>query len=412
MTAAAPTLVCPRCRFSADLGPAFFGCPRCDAQNRLSVLHVHYPDIRVPDVAPFTPRHGTFWDYGPRLPLPDPSFRLSLGEGNTPLVRSHRLAGELGIPEVYLKNEGANPTGSFKDRYAAVTLSMACAFGFKKVVVSSTGNHGAATAAYAAAAGLTCLVLGAPRMPAAIVEQISRSGALPVIVDGPDRFSLVETLAARHGWFPAGLFLETRVHNPFGVEAYKTIAYEIVRDLGDVPDAVVFPSARGNGLFGAWKGFNELMELGVTRRRPRMIACQPTAAATIERSLAAGSVTRVTPGESVAVSITEEIADGCAVDAVRLSGGAAVSVDDEAALGATSALAADGLWVEVSSGVAVAGLRRLIEQGRLRDVTRVVVILTGAGIKWCDPAAGRTVARIHGLLEELERVLGARGTRL
>jgi len=136
---------------------------------------------------------------------------------------------------------------------------------------------------------------------------------------------------------------------------YKTIAWEIVRDLGDVPDAVVFPCARGNGLYGAWKGFRDLLELGVIGRLPRMIACQPAGAATIEASLKTGAPVRLTPSPSVGVSINEEQASVRAVDAVRESGGAGVSVSDEAALAASRSLGAEGLWAEVSSAFALAG---------------------------------------------------------
>lgn len=402
---------CPRCGFRSGLDAWFFGCPDCRQRGQVSVLEAAYPASARPQAAPFGPTRDGFWGYAARLPVPDAASRLTLGEGNTPLVHSRRLGLSLGLPGLWFKCEAANPTLSFKDRYAAVSLSVARSLGFKKVVVSSTGNYGAATAAYAALAGLGCVVLCADGIPALILDQILQYDGVPVVVEGPDRFGLVEYLATEHGWFPAGLFLETRVHNPFGVEGYKTIAWEIVRDLGDVPEAVVFPCARGNGLYGAWKGFRELHELGIIGRLPRMIACQPEGAATIAASLRAAAPVRLTPRPSVAVAINEAIASARAVEAVRESGGTAVPVPDTAALAAARSLGHEGLWAEVSSALALAGVEQLVRAGDLTEDMRVVVVLTGSGAKWAGDAApsARNVPRIHGTSAELEACLARIG---
>ena len=408
------TFSCPRCDFRGGLDAWFLGCPECRRQGQISVLEAAYPANARPLEAPFGTARDGFWGYASRLPVPDAASRLTLGEGNTPLVRSRRIGMSLGLPELMFKCEGANPTLSFKDRYAAVTVSVAKSLGFKNVVVSSTGNYGAAVAAYAAVAGLTCVVLCAAGVPPLVLEQIIHYGGEPVVIKGPDRFSLVEYLVTEHGWFPAGLFLETPVHNPFGVEGYKTIAWEIVRDLGDVPDAVVFPCARGNGLYGAWKGFRDLLELGVIQRLPRMIACQPVGAATIEASLKAGSPVRLSPSPSVGFSVNEEQASERAVDAVRESGGTGVSVSDEAAVAASRSLGAEGLWVEVSSAFALAGVEQLVETGNLNEDMRVVVVLTGSRAKWGVEADqfAPTVSRIHGTSAELEACLAEMGISL
>jgi threonine synthase len=405
---------CVRCGFRGGLDAWFLGCPDCIQRGQVSVLEAVYPGDARPTAAPFGATRDGFWGFAPRLPVPDASSRLTIGEGNTPLVRSRRLGPSLGLPELLFKCEGANPTLSFKDRYAAVTVSVAKSLGFKKVVVSSTGNYGASVSAYAAVAGLPCVVLCAEGIPALVLEQIVHYGGQPVVIEGPDRFSLVEYLVTEHGWFPAGLFLETRVHNPFGVEGYKTIAWEIVRDLGDVPDAVVFPCARGNGLYGTWKGFRDLRDLGVTHRVPRMIACQPLGAATIAASLHAGTSVWLTPSPSVAASINENLASARAVDAVRQSGGTAVPVSDEAALAAARSLGAEGIWAEVSSALAVAGVEQLVQAGDLDEDMRVVVVLTGSGAKWSgDPRPMvSAVPRIHGTPAELEACLVRNGMSL
>jgi threonine synthase len=404
---------CVRCRFRSGLDAWFLGCPDCGREGMVSVLEAVYPGDARPTAAPFGATRDGFWGFAPRLPVPDAASRLTIGEGNTPLVRSRRIGPALGLPELLFKCEGANPTLSFKDRYAAVTVSVAKSLGFQKVVVSSTGNYGAAVSAYAAVAGLPCVVLCADGVPGLVLEQIVHFGGQPVVIEGPDRFSLVDHLVSEHGWFPAGLFLETRVHNPFGVEGYKTIAWEIVRDLGDVPDAVVFPCARGNGLYGTWKGFRDLHELGIIHRIPRMIACQPVGAATIAASLQAGTSVRLSPNRSVAVSINEDLASARAVDAVRTSGGTAIPVSDEAAVAAARSLGAEGIWAEVSSALAVAGVEQLVEAGDLDEDMRVVVVLTGSGAKWGDSLpVTSTVPRIYGTSVELEACLARNGISL
>jgi threonine synthase len=263
-------------------------------------------------------------------------------------------------------------------------------------------------------ADLPCVVLCADSVPGLVLEQIVHFGGQPVVIEGPDRFSLVDYLVREHGWFPAGLFLETRVHNPFGVEGYKTIAWEIVRDLVDVPDAVVFPCARGNGLYGTWKGFRDLHELGIIHRIPRMIACQPVGSATIAASLQAGTSVRLSPNRSVAVSINEDLASARAVDAVRKSGGTAIPVSDEAAVAAARSLGAEGIWAEVSSALAVAGVEQLVEAGDLGEDMRVVVVLTGSGAKWASDSlpVASTVPRIYGTSVELEACLARNGIPL
>jgi threonine synthase len=364
-----------------------------------------------PEAAPFGNRRGSFWAFEARLPLGDGDPHVSLGEGSTPLIRSLKVGAQLGLPSLYFKNEAVNPTLSFKDRYAAVTVSMAVRLGFKKVVVSSTGNLGAAVAAYTAAAGLVCVVLCARHAPAAIIEEIMRYGALPVRIEGVDRFALVEHLAVHRGWYPAALFLEAPVHNPYGVEAYKTIAYELVQDLGDSPDVVVFPCARGNGLYGAWKGFKELAEAGVVQRLPRMVACQPAAANSLEQSVAKGDIVRIAPSVSIAASITEEIADRHAFDAIRASAGVAVSVSEAAIADAVRQLGAEGIWVEPSSAATVAALPLLLERGAIRRSDTIVAVLTGSGAKWAGIVGWDAdgIDRIEGRPEELESCLHNHG---
>ncbi len=408
-------LACGRCGRMCAPGPAFFGCPSCRQGGEVSVLEVEYAPAARPGCPPFGDgeRSSGIWSYAALLPVQDAASRVSIGEGHTPLLPSGKVGPRIGLSRLYYKNETANPTWSFKDRYAAVTVSMAKSLGFKRIIASSTGNHGTAVAAYAAAGGLTCVVLCSPGAPAVMLEQMRAYAAVPIVITGGDRFSLVERLAVEHGWFPASLFLPTPVHNPYGIEGYKTLAYEIVRDLGACPAAVVFPCARGNGLYGAWKGFRDLRRLGLIDRLPRMIACQPLAANTLERSLRAGHIVRIPAPRSIAASITEEVAAPQALEAIQTSGGDAIAVPDAEAVEMARQLAAEGLWVETSSALAVAGLTTLRERRVLTPDDAIVVVLTGAGVKWTsNTAAMADVPRIEGSARQLEDCLAREGIAL
>lgn len=305
----------------------------------------------------------------------------TLGEGGTPLVRAPRIAARLGVGELFFKLEGANPTGSYKDRYVAATLAAVLPFGVDRVVVSSTGNLGVSVAAYAAAAGIPCLFLAAAGLPRAALVQAQAHGALVAMTDAQRRNVLFEHAALERGWFPVGLRMPRRVSNPFGVEGYRAIATEVVAALGRAPGAMLFPCARGNGLFGAWRGFSAM-----PGPRPRMVACQPADANSIEASLRAGveMPLELPPSTSIAFSTRESQADPMALRAIRESGGTAASVDDEAILAAQAELARNGIFVEHSCALPLACLPGLLARGALRRDETIVCVLTASGVRWSD----------------------------
>ena len=227
---------------------------------------------------------------------------MSLGEGDTPLVLSRVIGPRLGLSRLYFKNETVNPTWSFKDRYVAVTVNVARMLGYRRAVVSSTGNLGVSAAAYCAAAGLTCLFLAPRHTGGPLLSQARLHGAEVVRTTSEGRQVVFEHLARHRGWFPIGLFLPRPVHNPFGIEGYRTIAYEILEELGTAPAAMLFPCARGNGLYGAWKGFRDAQRWGWAADVPAMVACQPLGANSLEVSLRRGEaeVIELPPAESIA----------------------------------------------------------------------------------------------------------------
>jgi threonine synthase len=325
---------------------------------------------------------------------------VTLGEGETPLLPLDRIAARFGIESVFGKAEFMNPTQSYKDRTNAVSVSLARQFGFDKVCCISSGNHGVSVAAYAAAAGLRALVLLSKSTPPRIIDEIRYYGADAVVIDPASAHSsvleLVERLHVEHGWFisnrndplPSG----RRFGNPFGLEGYKTIAFEIWRQLGGKsPDWCLMPVGGGDGIVGLWRGFLELKSLGLTTSVPRMVACQPTAGASLvnacTRSL--GQIEPVETSETIALSLVDERSADQSLRAVNQSNGTAVAVDDDQLRDALELLGACGIEVEPSSAAAIAGLETLSISGTI-DGGLIVAILTGTGLRW--PA---TFGRLH-----------------
>jgi threonine synthase len=378
------SLVCEACGKRHRAFAATTGCPDCASRGRTTVLQVEG-----------------------RLPRAGDAGAITLGEGATPLVPAPRIAARLGLSRLFFKLEGANPTGSYKDRYVAATLNAVLPFGIDRIVVSSTGNLGVSAAAYAAAAGLPCLFLAASGLPTAALLQAQSHGAHVVMTDPERRQVLFEHAALERGWFPLALRMPRRVSNPFGVEGYRAIGEELVAGLGRAPDAVLFPCARGNGLFGTWLALRDM-----EGSKPRMIACQPTTANSLEVSLREGRALPVElpPSDSVAFSTRERVADPMALQAIRESGGCAVSADDAEILAAQAELARAGIFVEHSCALPLACLPRLIASGAIRRDDTVVCLLTASGIRWAEHLPPfPPVSTIDATPDALDRHLAAAG---
>jgi threonine synthase len=367
-----------------------FGCPRCAATEVVSVLEVERA-VEDPPVSR-APRPGSErWSYAPLLPGGSDGDRVTLGEGGTPLVRSRIIGPRLGLQRLFFKNETVNPTWSFKDRYVAVTVNVARSLGFDRAVVSSTGNLGVSASAYCRAAGLSCIFLAPSETPQPFLAQGALHGARVLVTSWEGRQPIFEHLARRWHHFPIGLFLPRPVHNPFGIEGYRAIAYEIVAELDRAPRAVLFPCARGNGLYGAWKGFRDARRWQWTADHPMMVACQPTGANSLEVSLrrGLGEMVELPPVESVAASTRETVADAHALRALVESEGAALSATDAEILDAQLRLGHEGFCVEPSSALPVACLPRLLATQKVSADDDVVCVLTGAGMRWPEQLAAR-----------------------
>jgi len=387
-------LSCLRCRARFDEPRLFTGCPRCRAQGVAVNLTVEY------DLSPLagitTDTFGTtargLWRFRHLLPV-RPTAPISLGEGATPLVHLERLGRRLGLPRLYAKDESQNPTWSYKDRLCATAVTHAVETGARVITISSTGNHGASTAAYAARAGLPCVIFTLASVPETMKTLMQAYGAAVVACPTSEsRWDLMRQGVERFGWYPTSGFVTPPVgSNPWGVEGYKTIAYELAEDLGwTAPDVVVVPSAYSDGLYGIWKGWTELQTLGLVKHAPRMIAAEPFGplAHALEHGLQAPEPVEA-PAPSVAFSIASRYGTWQGLAALRESGGTGVRLTDEGVLEAQRALAREeGLFVEPSSAAALTAVMQLVARGSLDAEQTVVVVLTSGGLK--DTGASRT----------------------
>ncbi|HEX9436496.1 MAG TPA: threonine synthase [Candidatus Limnocylindria bacterium] len=322
--------------------------------------------------------------YASRLPVTARTPRFTLGEGSTPLVRAPRLERETGVAEVWLKVEGMNPTGSFKDRGMVVAVAKAVEEGATSVICASTGNTAASAAAYAARAGLPCaVVLPAGHVALGKLTQALVFGARVVAVRGgfDDAFAIARSLAA------AGEGTLVNSLNPYRIEGQKTAAFEVCETLGDAPDALFIPVGNAGNITAYWRGFVEAAASGLAHGRPRLFGYQAEGAAPIVRG------ERVAEPKTVATAIRigDPASWTAAVEARDASGGAIEAVSDEEILEAYRYLAAcEGIFCEPASAASVAGLRQRAKRGALDGLHRVVCVLTGNGLK--DPDTARSAA--------------------
>lgn len=372
-------LLCPTCGFTSPLGP-IGPCPTCGG-----VLECVYPAEALRCLRERT-NGRVLSRYLPLLPV---SRDLpSLGEGDTPLLRSENLAEMVGLSSLFLKNEAVNPTGSFRDRGAVVGVARALADGARGLLTASTGNAAAALAAYCVPQGLRCLVLFSQGSPLSKLRQALAYGARCLQVrglfDGEPR-AFIQLLMGLSQWLSLELAFFWAPINPYLLEGMKTIAYEIVAQMGgQVPDAVICPVGGGDGLVGQWRGYQELYQAGVIQRLPRMVGVQPRGAAPLVVSFQQG-VDRVLPikeAHTIASGLRVTFSGGHALRAIRASDGTAIAVEDSQILKFQELLARlEGVWVEPSGAVSVAALPSLVAASLIHPEERVVCILTGAGFK-------------------------------
>ena len=368
---------CPRCEAPAA-GDKAGACSRCG-----TVVDLVMDLTSVPSLAEIRGRaERSIWKWRELLPIQEPAAIVSLGEGYTPLIEARRLGERLGIPRLYVKNDGLLPTGSLKDRVNALAVSRGREMKVPLVATPSTGNAAASLAAYAAAGGLPCVVFVPDGTEPAKLAQARICGALVVTVRGPFDGAAALALQAieQFGWY------STLSDNPWRNAGLKSYGYELLDQVGEVPDWLVHPEASGGAVVGAWKAFGEMHELGWVRRRPKMVAAQAEAAAPLVRAWEQGlaDAEPITPGPTVAEAIKvgrPRLGWQC-LRALRESGGSAVAVGDDEIIEAQSLLASlEGVFAEPSGAVSVAAARRLSLTGVIAQDDSVVCVVTGHGLK-------------------------------
>jgi len=334
-------------------------------------------------------REPTLWRYRELLPVRARANEVTLGEGMTPLLPAPRLGAELGCSRLLIKEEGVNPTGSFKARGQAVAVARAKELGATSLAVPSAGNAGGAMAAYAARAGLPAYVFMPQDAPEGNKLECVLYGARLYLVDGliNDCGRIVREGVAGRGWFDVSTLRE-----PYRQEGKKTMGYELAEQLGwELPDAIIYPTGGGTGIVGMWKAFEEMEALGwlAAGRRPRMIAVQAEGCAPIVRAYDRGErhaelwadAQTVASGMRVPVAI----GDYLMLDAIRESGGTALTVSDAALLADMATVArTEGISAAPEGAATVAALRLLLDRGFLGRDERIVLFNTGAAWKYAE----------------------------
>ncbi len=331
-------------------------------------------------------RRADLWRYEEVLPVRDRSCMIQLGEGWTPLLDAPRLADRMGVRRVWVKDEGQNPTGSFKARGLCLAVSRAKELGAKELAIPSAGNAGAALAAYAAAIGMPAHVVVPDDTPTPILEEISSLGADLVLLKGliSDCAKVVREGSEKHGWFDLSTLKE-----PYRIEGKKTMAYEVFEQLGlRLPDVIVYPTGGGTGLIGMWKAFDEMERMGwIGSERPKMISVQAAGCAPIVRAWEAGAKEATTWDNAATYAsglrVPGAIGDFLILEAIYESGGAAIAIPDSIMKEWVEAMGADtGIFASPEGGAVAAAVPRLVERGVIADTDEVVLFNTGSGLKY------------------------------
>ena len=330
---------------------------------------------------------NTMWRYAPVLPVRDSI--VSLGEGMTPLLKTSRM----GLPDLWIKDEGLNPTGSFKARGLSCAISMCKELGVRKVAIPSAGNAASALAAYAAAAGMEAHIFMPKDVPEANFLECKAFGANVTLVDGliSDCGKIVAARKDAEGWFDVSTLKE-----PYRIEGKKTMGYEVAEQLGwQLPDVIFYPAGGGVGLIGMWKAFEEMEALGwIGPKRPKMIAVQAAGCAPIVRAFERGEPRSEfwDNAQTVAAGlrVPKALGDFLVLDACRKSHGTAVAVSDRDMVDASLDLAAkEGIFAAPEGGACVAALKHLLSTGFLHPEERMVIYNTGAGLKYAEAFSTR-----------------------
>jgi len=384
-------------------------CSECNRSFDFRQLQTFCPDCQSPLVAIYdlgkaqdqldrdriSRRSGRMWRWHELLPVFDPANRVSLGEGDTPLIPLSRLGGRLGLKYLYLKDESLNPTGTFKARGLSTAISKAKELGVRKVIIPTAGNAGGAMAAYAARGGLTAYIIMPKDTPFANIEESRITGATVILLEGliNDAARMAGEKARVEGWFDLSTFKE-----PYRLEGKKIMGYELAETFDwELPEVIIYPTGGGTGLVGMWKAFAELEKLGWLKKttRPRMVSVQAQGCAPVVKAFEdqMPSCEFWTDARTIATGlrVPKSFADRLILRALRESQGSAVAVSDVSILDAQRQLAVtEGIFAAPEGAATLAGLIKLLERGWLDPEERIVLFNTGTGLKYLgfDPNSG------------------------
>lgn len=334
----------------------------------------------------------SLWRYAPMLPAAAEEA-VTLQEGWTPLLRASHLEKDLGGRSIWIKDEGRNPTGSFKARGLSVAVTAARKLGARKLAIPSAGNAAGALAAYAALAGLEAYIFMPADVPQSNFIECKAYGANVTLVNGliSDCARIVAERKNQEQWFEVSTLKE-----PYRIEGKKTMGYELAEQFDwQLPDAILYPCGGGVGLIGMWKAFAELEELGwIGKKRPKMIAVQAVGCAPIVRAFEQNSETSEFWQEAHTVAsglrVPKAIGDFLVLRAVRESGGVALAIGDEEMMDAALLLSQrEGLFAAPETGACVAALKRLLANGFVKPDERAVIFSTGSGLKYLEAFSTR-----------------------
>ncbi len=401
---------CINCHTKYDINDIVYFCRKCG-----DILEIKFDLKELAETlktSDWKQKPLSVWRYRPFMPIHETTKLVTLGEGGTGLHRSDRLGAELGLKNLYVKNEGENPTGSFKDRGMTVGVTKSVELGARHVICASTGNTSASLAAYAARAGIRCTVLiPSGKIAYGKLSQAMIHGAKVLQVKGnfDQALEFVLKLAERH----KSIYLLNSI-NPFRIEGQKSLGYEICEQLNnEAPDRIIVPVGNAGNISAIWKGLTEFHKLGYIRTLPKMTGIQASGSAPIAQAIKTNS-DKIIPVEkpetvATAIRIGAPVSWKKAVNAIRESHGTAETVTDEEILDAQKTLARiEGIFVEPASASSIAGLKTLVNNGVIDKDERVVCVTTGHGLKDPDTAVKQSEKplEVDADISAIENALG------
>jgi len=385
-------------------------CSGCGKEYSYNEIHTFCPNCQSPlltvydlkkarqqvDRGEISHRSKGMWRWTELLPVVNVENQVFLGEGDTPLLTLPQLGRELGLNNLFVKDESSNPTGSFKARGLSAAVSKAKELGVKKVIIPTAGNAGGAMAAYAARAGLRAHIFMPKDTPYANIEESRMAGAEVILVDGliSDAAGMAGEKARAEGWFDVSTFKE-----PYRVEGKKVMGYELAESFGwRLPDVIIYPTGGGTGLVGMWKAFAELEELGwlENTKRPRMVSVQAEGCAPVVKAFdnKASFCDFWLNAHTLAsgLRVPKSFADHLILQDIYESNGTAVAVSDDAILAAQKQLASrEGIFAAPEGAATLAALQKLIDMKWVQPDESIVLFNTGSGLKYLDPRNEPTI---------------------